>query len=511
MPSSVVGCWPAMQTTALPVSAGEAEAGDGVGQPAAGGDAAHPDAAGGARVGVGGIRACLLMAHVDQLDAVLAQRAEDRKRVAAVDREQVAHAELAQDAADDGAAVDQRGRSRAALAVAATSPNPCPETSRPPVRRASGAGVGSRLARRGDETHKNVSKLPFAKCNRAATIPRAMPADADHRWSASAHQLPRTRGIASARWRRVFRRRDRRHHGAHRDLCVDRSGPQSPIRGQVVTYCARAAGAADRRWCWHADRSARTSRASRSAPTSPSPPCSPGGCMIPTTTVSGTALFLVAQAAGDALLFPWHPLLPVRVGGHHLLSTTPRSWLSGRSLTDEPPVRRPDHRGGRSRLRRRDARRPHPPRALAAERRPRGLRAAHARPARCASASSWRSRARSRVLTDLHDRARSREQPAPRRRSRCDFSNTFWSTSARQRDHGRGHQASRARDCERRSSPSRTPLDTPVIARVLAGRAVVINDPDRAGLVRPRPSSARRRPARGARRRSPPRGASSAC
>ena len=78
-----------MQTTALPVSRRDAQSGDGVGQAASGGDHAHADFAGGARVGVGGIGGRLLVAHVDQLDVVVAQLAEDREQMPAVDRETI--------------------------------------------------------------------------------------------------------------------------------------------------------------------------------------------------------------------------------------------------------------------------------------------------------------------------------------------------------------------------------------------------------------------------------------
>src|SRR5262249_38095951 len=54
-------------------------------------------------VGAGG-----LMPHGDHLHAVLAEMAEDRPDVAAVDGEAVAHTLLAQDAADQRAAVDAR-------------------------------------------------------------------------------------------------------------------------------------------------------------------------------------------------------------------------------------------------------------------------------------------------------------------------------------------------------------------------------------------------------------------
>jgi hypothetical protein len=115
------------------------KAGHGVGQPAARGDTAYANSAAGARVGVGGIHTCLLMSHVHQHDVVRPQRAEDRKGVAAVDREQVTDAGLAQGAADDRTAVDQRdvlGRPPVQRLL------PIHVRHRCLLARASGAGVG---------------------------------------------------------------------------------------------------------------------------------------------------------------------------------------------------------------------------------------------------------------------------------------------------------------------------------------------------------------------------------
>ena len=79
---------------------GDAEAGHRVGQAASGGDHAYADFAGGARVGVGGVGGGLLVAHVDQLDVVIAQLAEDGEQMAAVDRETILHTILAHHARD---------------------------------------------------------------------------------------------------------------------------------------------------------------------------------------------------------------------------------------------------------------------------------------------------------------------------------------------------------------------------------------------------------------------------
>ena len=71
-----------------------------VGEAASGGDHAHADFAGGASVGVGGVGGGLLVAHVDELDVVIAQLAEDRKQMAAVDRETILDTILAHHARD---------------------------------------------------------------------------------------------------------------------------------------------------------------------------------------------------------------------------------------------------------------------------------------------------------------------------------------------------------------------------------------------------------------------------
>ena len=87
-----------------------AKAGDGVGQAAAGGDAADAGRSGGPRPAVGGVGARLLVAHVDELHAMLAQRGEDRPGVAAVHREEIFHALRLEHPADQLAAVDLRRR-----------------------------------------------------------------------------------------------------------------------------------------------------------------------------------------------------------------------------------------------------------------------------------------------------------------------------------------------------------------------------------------------------------------
>ena len=71
-----------------------------VGQAASRGDHAHADFARSARVSVGRIGGRLLVTHVDELDVVIAQLAEDRKQMPAVDRETILHPILAHHARD---------------------------------------------------------------------------------------------------------------------------------------------------------------------------------------------------------------------------------------------------------------------------------------------------------------------------------------------------------------------------------------------------------------------------
>ncbi len=79
-----------------------------VGEAASGGDHAYADFARGARVGVGRVGGGLLVTHVDQLDVVIAQLAEDRKQMPAVDRETILDTILAHHARDQFSAVSFR-------------------------------------------------------------------------------------------------------------------------------------------------------------------------------------------------------------------------------------------------------------------------------------------------------------------------------------------------------------------------------------------------------------------
>src|SRR5277367_3767989 len=66
-----------------------AEAGDRVGQPAPGRDAADSGRRSGSRPRVRGVGAGLLMPHMHKFDAMIAQRSQNRPSMAAIDRKQV--------------------------------------------------------------------------------------------------------------------------------------------------------------------------------------------------------------------------------------------------------------------------------------------------------------------------------------------------------------------------------------------------------------------------------------
>ena len=71
-----------------------------VGETASRGDHAHSHFARGARVSVGGVGSGLLMTHMDELDVVIAQLAEDREQMPAIDRETIFHTIFAHHARD---------------------------------------------------------------------------------------------------------------------------------------------------------------------------------------------------------------------------------------------------------------------------------------------------------------------------------------------------------------------------------------------------------------------------
>jgi len=135
---------------------GIGDAGDRVGDARARGDQGHADVAGEARVGVGGVGAGLLVAHVHHLHALGDAAVVDRQDVAAAEGEHVAHARLAQGARDQVPSVEIPHASRPACPGCApprASPGPGPRrrprsspagTPGTPVasRRAAGAGAG---------------------------------------------------------------------------------------------------------------------------------------------------------------------------------------------------------------------------------------------------------------------------------------------------------------------------------------------------------------------------------
>ena len=135
---------------------GHAETGHGVREPAARRHREHAGATARAGIAVGGVRARLLVTHVDHLQVVLAQVGEDRPDVASVHREHVADAGASEHAGDDGAPIRTRrprtgGGAAEGLAHAARSVHR-PGCSKPRAREASerrgrvGRGVTRRPA-----------------------------------------------------------------------------------------------------------------------------------------------------------------------------------------------------------------------------------------------------------------------------------------------------------------------------------------------------------------------------
>src|SRR5512143_98734 len=59
-----------------------------------------------------------------------------------------------------------------------------------------------------------------------------------------------------------------------------------------------------------------------------------GRLLIPTTTVSGTALFLVVKLVATALLFPWHPMFQYASAAMTMLAYYIAVLISGRTFTD---------------------------------------------------------------------------------------------------------------------------------------------------------------------------------
>jgi hypothetical protein len=118
----VVGCWPARQTIGLPVSPATQ-------RPVTAFVSPHPavtDRTPGRPVlrayGVGGVRARLLVPHVDHLDVVLAEVRQDGPDVAAVHREEVADLLLGEDAPDEARRRRRGSRRPGAAGFASESP-----------------------------------------------------------------------------------------------------------------------------------------------------------------------------------------------------------------------------------------------------------------------------------------------------------------------------------------------------------------------------------------------------
>ncbi|MBX3027883.1 PAS domain S-box protein [bacterium] len=199
-----------------------------------------------------------------------------------------------------------------------------------------------------------------------------------------------------------------------------------------------------------------------------------GRLLIPTTTVSGTALFLVLKLVATALLFPWHPLFQYASAAATMLAYYLAMLISGRDFTDSHQLVGPllgavlgcvgATLGDRTRRRgwRQSV-------ALAAsDQQTRALLESERILVAIAREIS--------VLSDLPtalDRINSLTATA----LQCDFSTTLLIDP--QRRHA-AVTASSASDPALRAQllAIQTPLDTPLMREVLAGRSVLINDPD---------------------------------
>ena len=198
-----------------------------------------------------------------------------------------------------------------------------------------------------------------------------------------------------------------------------------------------------------------------------------GRLLIPTTTVSGTALFLVLKLVATALLFPWHPLFQYASAVITMLAYYAALLISGRAITESHQLIGPllgaalgcvgatlADRTRRDSWQQSVA-------VAASDQRTRSLLDAERILVAIAREIS--------VLSDLPtalDRINSLTATA----LRCDFSTTLLI------DAQRGQAVATASNA---SEPAlraqilaiQTPLDTPLMREVLAGRSVIINDP----------------------------------
>ena len=198
-----------------------------------------------------------------------------------------------------------------------------------------------------------------------------------------------------------------------------------------------------------------------------------GRLMIPTTTVSGTALFLVLKMVATALLFPWHPLFQYASAAFTMVAYYLALAISGRTITESHQLIGPllgamlacvgAMLADRTR---RDGWR-HSVALAAAELRTRALLDSERILVAIAREIS--------VLSDLPT-ALDRVNTLTATALRCDFSTTLLIDA--QRQHAVA-TASNASDPALRAQilGIHTSLDTPLMREITAGRTIVINDP----------------------------------
>ncbi len=198
-----------------------------------------------------------------------------------------------------------------------------------------------------------------------------------------------------------------------------------------------------------------------------------GRLVIPTTTVSGTALFLVLKLVATALLFPWHPIFQYASAALTMLAYYLALVASGRAITESHQLVGPMLGAAlgcvgatlADRTRRESWKQSVA--LLASDQRTRSLLDAE----RILLAIAREISVLSHLPTVL-DRVNSLTATA----LRCDFSTTLLIDPRRRQA---VVMASNASEPTMRAHilAIETPLDTPAMREVLAGRSILINDP----------------------------------
>jgi PAS domain S-box-containing protein len=198
-----------------------------------------------------------------------------------------------------------------------------------------------------------------------------------------------------------------------------------------------------------------------------------GRLLITTTTVSGTALFLVLKLVATALLFPWHPLFQYASAAITIVAYYGALLLSGRMVTESHQLIGPLLGAALGCVgaaladrTRRDGWR-HSVALAASDQRTRSLLDAERILVAIAREIS--------VLSDLPtalDRINSLTATA----LHCDFSTTLLIDPQRRQAIATASNASEPA-LRAQILAVQAPLDTPLMREVLAGRSVLINDP----------------------------------